>query len=258
MLQAQIIPFQTAQYPTLPNLSPSQLRDGKLISGRWHAQEIKNAKLLARLPRKSSFARSIKRLFDISFSLTLLLALSPLLIIISAALLIEGRGPVFYYQERIGRNGKKFLTLKFRTMVVNAEQVLNTFLAKNPTAKAEWEKHFKLKHDPRITRLGHFLRKSSLDELPQLVNVLMGDMSLIGPRPLPQYHHDKLSAVSRRIREHVRPGISGMWQIRSRSTGDLKAFEFHDTYYVSNWTLGLDLKILMKTPMAILSRRGAY
>lgn len=259
MFEAQIIPV----YPSAPPTYPQQRQQGTArtlspFPHKWTAQEVKNAKLLTRLPRKTTFARGLKRLLDIGFAALLLTAFSPVMLLIAVALFLENRGPIFYVQERVGRNGRRFSILKFRTMVVNAEQVLTTHLTQDKAARQEWDAHFKLKQDPRITRLGRFLRQTSLDELPQFVNVILGEMSLVGPRPLPAYHHDKLSPVFKRIREHVRPGISGLWQISSRSEGDLRSFEFFDAYYVTNWSLRMDLTIMLKTPFAILSRKGAY
>lgn len=203
-------------------------------------------------------SQTIKRSFDFTASALILTAISPLLAIIYVLMRLDSKGPVFYKQKRIGQDGKVFDTWKFRTMVVNAEQRLNEHLAANPAARIEWETNFKLKKDPRITRMGNLLRKTSLDELPQLFNVLLGEMSLVGPRPLPEYHHWAIAPHTRTLREMVKPGITGQWQISSRSDGDLSDLERFDTYYVTNWSLRLDLEILFKTPLVVILGKGAY
>jgi undecaprenyl-phosphate galactose phosphotransferase len=200
----------------------------------------------------------VKRAFDLVISSLILLCISPILLIVYVLIRLDSKGPVFYCQKRVGQDGKIFGTWKFRTMVVDAEQRLREYLEAHPEAKQEWETNFKLKKDPRITGVGRFLRKTSLDELPQLFNVVTGEMSLVGPRPLPEYHHFALASQTRAMREMVRPGITGQWQISSRSDGDLSDLERHDTYYVSNWSMRLDLEILFKTPLVVITGKGAY
>jgi Undecaprenyl-phosphate galactose phosphotransferase WbaP len=163
-----------------------------------------------------------------------------------------------YTQERIGRNNAAFKTYKLRTMVPDAESVLLRKLAQHPELKTEWEKHYKLKKDPRITLVGQFLRKTSLDELPQLWCVLTGTMALVGPRPLPKYHHDELQPRTRRLRVKVLPGITGLWQVSGRSDAGTEGMDKWDTYYVTNWSVWLDIIIIFRTARVVLFGSGAY
>jgi Undecaprenyl-phosphate galactose phosphotransferase WbaP len=171
---------------------------------------------------------------------------------------LEDRASPLFIQERIGSYGERFKTLKFRTMHPNAEELLQQKLKEHPELEAEWAVDCKLRNDPRITRVGQFLRKTSLDELPQLVNVLAGDMSLVGPRPLPEYHNDQLSPQIRSLRDRVRPGLTGLWQVSGRSEAGTAGMERWDAYYVRNWSVWLDIIILVRTVRVVLSARGAY
>src|SRR5262249_12801705 len=139
-----------------------------------------------------------------------------------------------------------------------AEEVLRKRLAEDPNLALEWETHFKLRHDPRITSIGRILRKTSLDELPQLINVLKGEMSLVGPRPLPNYHHHELTLQVRNLREPVRPGLTGLWQVSGRSQAGTEGIEKWDAYYVRNWSVWLDIIILARTVKAVSEGKGAY
>jgi lipopolysaccharide/colanic/teichoic acid biosynthesis glycosyltransferase len=143
-------------------------------------------------------------------------------------------------------------------MVPNAENVLAKALKKNPALKAEWETHFKLKKDPRITKVGQFLRKTSLDEIPQLLNVLRGTMSLVGPRPLPAYHFKDLPEQVQFLRDKVQPGITGLWQVSGRSDAGTAGMEKWDPYYVRNWSIWLDIVILARTFKTVCCGSGAY
>jgi Undecaprenyl-phosphate galactose phosphotransferase WbaP len=163
-----------------------------------------------------------------------------------------------YAQERIGLNNITFKTYKLRTMVPDAEKVLRHKLAEHPALKAEWEKHFKLKKDPRITPVGRLLRRTSLDELPQLWCVLAGTMALVGPRPLPKYHYDQLQPRTQRLRIRVRPGITGLWQVSGRSNAGTAGMDRWDTYYVTNWSVWLDVVIVARTVRVVLFGSGAY
>ena len=171
---------------------------------------------------------------------------------------IEDRKNPLFLQKRIGKNGKSFDTIKFRTMVPNAEERLKESLQADPALRAEWEKHFKLKKDPRITKIGMILRRTSLDELPQLFNVLNGSMSLVGPRPLPSYHFEDLSESVQQLRHQVKPGITGLWQVSGRSEAGTAGMEKWDPYYVRNWSIWLDIIILVRTIRTVLFARGAY
>lgn len=169
----------------------------------------------------------------------------------------DGANP-FFLQKRIGKDGRPVTTMKFRTMVPNAEAVLKQKLQEDQELRQEWRATYKLKDDPRVTRIGKVLRRFSLDELPQLWNVLRGDMSLVGPRPLPDYHHDDLTERASDLRERVRPGLTGLWQIAGRSDSGTSGMEKYDPYYVRNWSLWLDVVILVRTLRTVMTGRGAY
>jgi Undecaprenyl-phosphate galactose phosphotransferase WbaP len=211
----------------------------------------------AKKNKLSTLDTSLKRSMDILF--TLLIGLFSLPIMLTAAILIkfDSPGPVFYQQRRLGKRGEVINIYKFRTMVRNADHLLAEYLAAHPEARQEWEQDQKLRHDPRITRIGHYLRKFSIDELPQLLNVLKGDMSLIGPRPIveSETHHygDKID-----VYKSVCPGVTGLWQASGRNHASYEQRVRYDTYYVRNWSVWLDLYILFRTVWVVLSRDGAY
>jgi Undecaprenyl-phosphate galactose phosphotransferase WbaP len=202
-------------------------------------------------------AQTLKRTMDLLLVVLTLPLWLPLCLLIALAIRLEGGQPL-YYQERVGQNGRPFRAIKFRTMVPDAERILQKKLDADPALRAEWETHFKLRRDPRITRIGAWLRKTSLDELPQLINVLRGEMSLAGPRPLPAYHLKHLSHRTRDLRTRLRPGLTGLWQISGRSDLGNEGLERWDAYYVRNWSVWLDLVILFRTARAVLQRSGAY
>ncbi|ELJ19224.1 undecaprenyl-phosphate galactose phosphotransferase WbaP [Escherichia coli KTE166] len=201
-------------------------------------------------------SRILKRSFDIIGSTLIIAMISPLLIYISRKVKADG-GPAIYGHERIGKGGRKFKCLKFRSMVINSQEVLSELLASSPEAKAEWDATFKLKEDPRITKIGNFLRRTSLDELPQLFNVLKGEMSLVGPRPI-------ITAELERYNEEVeyyllsKPGMTGLWQVSGRSDVDYETRVYLDAWYVKNWSMWNDIAILFKTITVVLKRDGAY
>ena len=201
-------------------------------------------------------ARLTKRLFDVVTAGLLLLLLSPLLLALTLRIRSDG-GPAVFRHERVGRNGQFFPCFKFRTMVVDAEQRLHQLLASNPALQAEWEQDHKLKNDPRISTVGHFLRRTSLDELPQLFNVIRGEMSLVGPRPIVQGELVKYGADVDYFLM-VRPGITGLWQVSGRNDVDYEQRVYLDTWYVKNWSLWYDIAILFKTVRVVLRRDGAY
>ena len=181
----------------------------------------------------------------------------PLCLFLALIIWLQDHANPFFMQPRIGKDGLPFRTWKFRTMVPHAELVLQQKLAEDQALCNEWYTGFKLDHDPRITRLGRLLRKASLDELPQLINVLRGEMSLVGPRPLPRYHHDELPPTVRKLRERVRPGMTGLWQVSGRSEAGTAGMERWDTYYVSNWSVWLDAVVLVRTMRAVVKGHGA-
>ena len=200
--------------------------------------------------------RFLKRLFDIVGSLMLLVVLAPLFAYLVWRIRQTGGAPVFSH-ARVGRYGRPFGCLKFRTMVPDAERVLKRVLEADPEARAEWERDFKLKDDPRITRIGAFLRRTSLDELPQLWNVLKGEMSLVGPRPIIEQELERYGDQVGYYLE-IRPGITGLWQISGRNDTGYEDRVALDSWYVRNWSLWYDLVILVKTVRVVLRREGAY
>lgn len=195
----------------------------------------------------------VKRVMDISGALICLLLLSPIMLMVALAIRLTSRGPVLFQQKRFGLNRRLFSMYKFRTMVVDAEKQLASLEHLNETGGAT----FKLKHDPRVTPVGSFLRKTSLDELPQLFNVLAGNMSLVGPRPLPTRDVNGFSEAWLMRRFSVAPGITGLWQVSGRSNITFSNWIELDLNYIDNWSLTLDLKILMKTIPAVLKGSGA-
>ncbi len=201
-------------------------------------------------------SRFIKRTFDVTVASGLIVALSPLLLFLFIKLRQEGGSAVFGH-TRIGRNGKEFRCLKFRSMVVNASEVLAELLANSEEARREWQRDFKLRNDPRITRLGHFLRKSNLDELPQLFNVLKGDMSLVGPRPIV---HEEVDRYGDKFVYYktTRPGMTGLWQTSGRSDLSYAERVDLDVRYVRNWSLWQDIVALLRTFPLFVKRNGAY
>ncbi|HCD2907517.1 TPA: undecaprenyl-phosphate galactose phosphotransferase WbaP, partial [Klebsiella pneumoniae] len=201
-------------------------------------------------------SRILKRTFDIVGSLSIICALSPLLAYIAYKVKSD-KGPAIYGHERIGKNGKPFKCLKFRSMVINSKEVLEELLKSDSQAKAEWDATFKLKDDPRVTSIGKFLRKTSLDELPQLFNVLRGEMSLVGPRPI-------ITAELERYSDEVdyyllgKPGMTGLWQVSGRSDVDYETRVYLDAWYVKNWSMWNDIAILFKTIGVVVKKDGAY
>lgn len=206
----------------------------------------------------SPLAQGVKRGLDLLAVLLTLPGWAPLCGLIALLIWLEDREKPLFFQPRLGLGGTTFQTWKFRTMVPNAEAVLQRRLAEDPALNAEWQANFKLRHDPRITRIGHLLRKTSLDELPQLVNVLKGEMSLVGPRPLPRYHLEELPPHVQHLRNEVRPGMTGLWQVSGRSDAGNEGMVRLDPYYVRNWSVWLDAVILLRTFRAVLRSAGAY
>jgi len=198
-----------------------------------------------------------KRALDIIGAGVGLVLLAPFFLIVALMVRADG-GPAFFAHQRVGRGGKLFGCLKFRSMVVDSQARLESLLANDPTARAEWEATRKLKNDPRITRIGRFLRSTSLDELPQLINVLRGEMSLVGPRPVQEAEIDRYYGASAAHYMAVRPGITGLWQVSGRSETSYESRVALDVSYVSRPSLLADLSILLRTPIAVLSRRGAH
>ena len=200
----------------------------------------------------------IKRLLDYILGVPLFLISLPIVIGAVLCIKIASPGPVFFNQQRDGLHGRKFHMWKLRTMHPNAEARMEELFRQNPAMRQQWQSHAKIENDPRILPvIGTWLRKTSIDELPQLWNVLRGEMSLIGPRPFVDYHLTLFSDDFRQFRSKVRPGITGLWQVLMRNDGDIRAQEMMDTYYVRNWSLWLDLYILLRTIPAVVVRKGA-
>lgn len=198
-----------------------------------------------------------KRSFDITAALAALVFFSPILLLIMALVKVSSKGSIFYGHRRIGHNGRSFHCLKFRTMVANGDEVLRDYLRNNPSAAEEWKATRKLRDDPRVTTVGTVLRKLSLDELPQLINILRGDMSVVGPRPvideeLSLYDTDAVYYL------RTRPGLTGLWQISGRNDVSYQSRIAFDTHYVQNWSLVQDVLIIAKTIPAVCLSRGSY
>lgn len=202
--------------------------------------------------------KDIKRLFDIFVGLIGTLLLIPITIVIYIAkkILKEDNGPIFYDQLRIGKNGKYFKLYKYRSMIVGADEILKEYLEKNEEARIEFEENQKLKNDPRITKLGKFLRKTSLDEFPQFINILKGDMSLVGPRPIVD-REVKLFGDKMKTVHSVRPGLTGYWAANGRSDTTYDQRVEMEAYYAENFSLLLDIKIIFKTIKSVLKKEGA-
>jgi len=202
---------------------------------------------------------ALKTLMDVAIALPLFLASLPVIVLAAIWIKLVSRGPVFYRQMREGMHGCRIPVWKLRTMRVDGDRILDEWFQSHPADREEWRQHFKLRRDPRILPvIGPLLRRSSLDELPQLWSVLRGRMSLVGPRPLPDYHLREFSAEFRSLRTKVLPGLTGLWQVSARSDGDLRAHEALDSFYIRNWSPWLDLYILARTVAAVLLGRGAY
>jgi lipopolysaccharide/colanic/teichoic acid biosynthesis glycosyltransferase len=201
-------------------------------------------------------SRHVKRIFDVSTAFVLVLLLAPLLLAIAALVRGADGGPALFRQVRIGKGGKPFRCWKFRTMSSDAERALQEFIEANPDAAREWRENQKLSHDPRITRIGSFLRKSSLDELPQLFNILVGDMSFVGPRPIVVDEIERYGEAFSHCFS-VQPGLTGLWQVSGRSDCGYASRVALDGRYVAEWHLLLDIEILVKTVPAVLLQKGS-
>lgn len=199
----------------------------------------------------------LKRMFDIVIASVAIIILSPLLILIAMLIRLTSPGPVLYGHERVGYNGRSFRCWKFRSMVTDADRALARHLAASPSARREWDETHKLREDPRITPLGQILREKSIDELPQLFNVLRGEMSLVGPRPVVT---EELSRYGRSARHYLRtrPGITGLWQVSGRSETNYAQRVVLDRAYVQNGSLLMDFYILLRTIPVVLKARGSW
>jgi len=200
---------------------------------------------------------AVKRTLDVVLSILAGLVSLPLLVLIACWIKAGSRGPIFYGQTRIGQNGVKFKAWKFRSMVSDADTLLATYFAQHPQLREEWERNHKLRNDPRVTAAGRFLRRTSLDELPQLWNVLQGEMSLVGPRPITDDEVEKYGPAFE-LYKRVKGGITGLWQVSGRNDVSYEERVYWDLFYVRNWSVWLDLCILFRTIAVVLFSKGAY
>ena len=205
------------------------------------------------LKRKSGIYKFVKRATDVTLSSIALIILSPVFLIIAVAIKLDSKGPVFFKHTRIGKNGKIIKLYKFRSMVINAEELIKSF---TPEQMKEYKENYKLTNDPRITRVGNILRKTSLDELPQLINIIKGDLSIIGPRPVVaeelkkyQYNIDKFLSVT--------PGLTGYWAANGRSNTTYEERMEMELYYIDNLSFKMDLKVFFKTILSVVKKEGA-
>ena len=248
--RAQFLVKDVGVIPNLVGVPMSNIEAESFFDAKIMVLHIKN-----NLARKSN--QIVKRLFDVAATIIGGICILPVLFIVATWIYHDSPGPVIYKHRRIGKNGKEFDCYKFRSMCVNSQEVLEELLASDPAAKEEWDRDFKLKNDPRITRSGAFLRKTSLDELPQLINVLKGEMSLVGPRPIVR---KEVPRYEKFIKEYysVLPGITGVWQVSGRSDIDYPERVRMDSWYVHNWSIWLDIVMLWRTVSVVLKRKGAY
>lgn len=200
----------------------------------------------------------LKRVIDIIGAAVLIVLSLPLFIILPILIRLDSPGPVFYRQQRIGKHGLIFTAWKFRTMVVDAEKKLDEILSNDPEQRRQFQVFHKLRNDPRVTRVGRVLRRHSVDELPQLWNVLRGEMSLVGPRAYLPHELDHMPEEARRVILSVRPGLTGLWQVSGRNEISFDTRVQLEEHYVRNWSIWLDIRILLKTIGAVLTGRGAY
>ncbi|MFD1157691.1 sugar transferase [Roseovarius aestuarii] len=200
---------------------------------------------------------TLKRCLDLIVALGALILLSPLFLLVTGAIKLTSTGPVFYGHKRVGFGGRTFRCWKFRSMITDGDATLDAYLATRPDERLEWERNRKLKNDPRITRLGGVMREYSIDELPQLLNVILGDMSIVGPRPV-VWH--ELAGYGTSIRHYLRtrPGITGLWQVSGRSDVSFDQRVQLDTHYVTRWSLLLDCLIIFWTIPCVISAKGSY
>ncbi|WP_449187809.1 undecaprenyl-phosphate galactose phosphotransferase WbaP [Veillonella sp.] len=246
----QLLVKRVAFVPELFGLPTSNITARGMMEEQAVVLRVQN-----NLARKSN--RIMKRIFDIVATVCGGILILPILAIIALLIYLDSPGPIVFGHKRVGQGGKEFSCYKFRSMVPNAQEALEVYLKENPATREEWEHNFKLKDDPRVTRIGKFLRKTSLDELPQLWNVLVGDMSLVGPRPIVR---DEIVKYGEYINDFylVPPGITGVWQVSGRSDTTYEERVLMDSWYVHNWSVWIDIVYLLKTALVVVKLKGAY
>lgn len=237
----------------IPNFGKFPLLNAKILG----SIECKGIVLSVPNNLLNPYDQIIKNIFDAFVSSVLLLMIFPFLLVLYLIMLVVTKGKPVYRQERIGKHGKPFFIYKFTSMRPDADVILQRLLENDSDLRAEWESDRKLKDDPRITKFGRFLRRTSLDELPQFYNVLRGEMSLVGPRPIVQSEREKYGEYFRYY-EAVKPGITGLWQVSGRNDVDYEERVQLDVWYVRNWSVDLDLMILLRTLSAVLHKQGSY
>ena len=246
----QILVEKVTFVPELFGIPAANIQARGLMNEQTLILEVKN-----NLAQRRN--RLFKRIFDITATVIGGILILPVALIVAILIYLDSPGPIVFGHKRVGQGGKEFPCYKFRSMVPNAQEALEIYLKENPEAREEWERDFKLKDDPRVTKIGKFLRKTSLDELPQLWNVLIGDMSLVGPRPIVRAEVEKYGEY---INDFylVPPGITGVWQVSGRSDTTYEERVLMDSWYVHNWSVWIDIVYLVKTVLAVLKGKGAY
>lgn len=248
--QLQLLVKRVAFVPELFGLPTSNITARGMMEEQAVVLRVQN-----NLARKSN--RIIKRIFDIVVTICGGVFILPFMLFIAVIIYLDSEGPIIYKQKRIGQNGKEFNFYKFRSMVKNADTILEEYLNTHESEKIEWQKNFKLKNDPRVTKIGRIIRKTSIDELPQLWNVLIGDMSLVGPRPLLPNEVERYNSY---IEDYklVLPGLTGVWQVSGRSDTTFEQRVIMDSWYIHNWSIWIDIVYLLKTVLAVVKSKGAY
>ena len=248
--QLQLLVKRVAFVPELFGLPTSNITARGMMEEQAVVLRVQN-----NLARKSN--RIIKRMFDIVVTICGGFFILPFMLFIAVIIYLDSEGPIIYKQKRIGQNGKEFNFYKFRSMVKNADTILEEYLNTYESEKIEWQKNFKLKNDPRVTKIGRIIRKTSIDELPQLWNVLIGDMSLVGPRPLLPNEVERYNSY---IEDYklVLPGLTGVWQVSGRSDTTFEQRAIMDSWYIHNWSIWIDIVYLLKTVLAVVKSKGAY
>ena len=224
----------------------------------YNLQNIRTNFIVLENRLKSKYRRLLQFASNVILTAAMLPILLPLIAVLAILIKRESSGPIFFAHQRVGKNGKSIPTFKFRTMYEDAQERLNELLKSDPAILAEWEQSFKLKNDPRITKIGRFLRQTSLDELPQIFNVIRGEMNFIGPRPVIQQEIDQYYREYAQYYFMVKPGITGLWQVSGRSDTDYDFRIKTDKWYVINWSIWLDIAILFKTIKVVFEKKGAY